>query len=271
MSQLTFRDRYGPWAVIAGASQGIGRSLAHRIAAGGINCVLIARRQEPLDAVAAEIRAKYAVECVTAAIDLSSATAMDQLTTAVGPREVGLYVSNAGADTNGAQFLDRDVDAWVDLINLNVLTTVRCCHHFGGPMRKRRKGGILLVGSGACYSGTSFTAVYAGAKAFELCFAEGLWSGLRKHDVHVLFCALGPTDTPAFRALLERKGVSMPSSSLASPDKVAEAAFDRLPQGPVWHWGQEDDVAGHAPMSASALRARVLAVEEGSKRIFGES
>jgi short-subunit dehydrogenase len=245
--------------------------LAHRIAAEGISCVLIARRQEPLEAVAAEIRAKYAVECVTAAIDLSSTTAVDQLTTAVGPRDVGLYVSNAGADTNGAQFLDRDVDAWVDLINLNVMTTVRCCHHFSGLMRQRRKGGILLVGSGACYGGTSFTAVYAASKAFEMCFAEGLWAGLRKHEVHVLFCALGPTDTPAFRGLLERKGVSIPSSSLASPDRVAEAAFDRLPQGPVWNWGQEDDVAGHAPMSASARRARVLAVEQASRRIFGES
>jgi short-subunit dehydrogenase len=245
--------------------------LAHRIAAEGLNCVLVARRQEPLDAVAAEIRAKHAVECVTAAIDLSSATAADQLVTAVGSREVGLFVSNAGADTNGAQFLDRGVDAWVDLINLNVMTTVGCCHHFGGPMRERRKGGILLVGSGACYSASSFTAVYSGVKAFELCFAEGLWLGLRKYDVHVLFCALGPTDTPAFRALLDRKGVSMPPSFFASPDKVAEAALNRLAHGPVWNWGQEDDVAGHAPMSASALRARILAVEEGSKRIFGES
>src|SRR6266702_8285021 len=153
---MTFRDRYGPWAVIAGASQGIGRSFALRLAAEGINCILVARRQDPLAALAAEIRATRAVECVTAAIDLSSVTALDQLLAVVGLREVGLYVSNAGADTNGAKFLDREVDAWIDLINLNVLTTVRSCHHFGGLMRQRRKGGILLIGSGACYGGSSF-------------------------------------------------------------------------------------------------------------------
>lgn len=266
---MTFRDRYGPWAVIAGASQGIGRSLTHRVAAQGINCVLIARRQEPLGAVAAEIHAKYDVECVTAAIDLSSDSASDQLVTAVGSREIGLYVSNAGADTNGTRFLDRDVGAWIDLINLNVLTTVRCCHHFGGLMRQRRKGGILLVGSGACYGASSFTAVYSGSKAFEMCFAEGLWAGLRPHDVHVLFCALGATDTPAFRALLERKGAPVPPG-LACPDQVAEVALERLPHGPVWNWGLEDDAAGHMPMSASARRARVLAVDVASRRIFGE-
>jgi short-subunit dehydrogenase len=267
---MTFRDRYGPWAVIAGASQGIGRSFALRLAAEGINCILVARRQDPLAALAAEIRATRAVECVTAAVDLSSVTALDQLLAAVGLREVGLYVSNAGADTNGAKFLDREVDAWIDLINLNVLTTVRSCHHFGGLMRQRRKGGILLIGSGACYGGSSFTAVYSGSKAFELCFSEGLWAGLRPHDVHVLFCALGPTDTPAFRELLERKGVPVPPL-LASPDQVAQVALERLASGPVWNWGQEDDVAGHAPMSAGARRARVLAVGEASKRIFGET
>jgi hypothetical protein len=103
-----------------------------------------------------------------------------------------------------------------------------------------------------------------------MCFAEGLWAGLRQHDVHVLFSALGPTDTPAFRALLERKGAPVPAV-LASPDQVAEAALERLPHGPVWNWGLEDDAAGHVPMSASTRRARVLAVEVASRRIFGES
>ena len=257
---MNFQNQYGPWALIAGASQGIGRSMAHRVAAQGLNCVLVARRQESLDEVAAEISSTHGVTCVTAAIDLSSDTAGDQMIAAVGSREVGLFISNAGADSNGAQFLDLDV-----------MTTVRTCHHFGQKMRERRKGGILLVGSGACYGASSFTAVYSGVKAFEMCFAEGLWMGLRKHDVHVLFCALGPTDTPAFRALLERKGVVMPAAFLASPDKVAEMALSRLAHGPVWNWGLEDDEAGQLPMSASGRRARVLAVEEGSKRIFGES
>jgi short-subunit dehydrogenase len=264
---LTFRDRYGPWALIAGASQGIGRSLALRAADQGLNCILIARRTELLESLATEIRSRVKVECITAGIDLASASAADQLFTAVGSREVGLYIGNAGADGNGAQFLDRGIRDWTDLIHLNILTTVRCCHHFGGLMRDRHRGGILLVGSGACYSGSSFTAVYSGSKAFEMCFAEGLWVGLKDSDVHVLFCALGATDTPAFRSLLAQKGIPVPPN-LVSADQVAEGALAHIAQGPVWNWAHEDDVAGHLPMSAKARRERVLAVEEGSKRIF---
>jgi short-subunit dehydrogenase len=191
--------------VIAGASQGIGRSLALRVADEGLNCILIARRTGPLEALAAEIRAKGKVECVTAGIDLASASAPGQLIAAVGSREVGLYIGNAGADGNGAQFLDRDIRDWTDLIQLNVLTAVRCCHYFGGLMRERRRSGILLVGSGACYGGSSFMAVYSGSKAFEMCFAEGLWVGLR--DSGFTFCSApwARPIRPPFEVCLHRK------------------------------------------------------------------
>lgn len=266
---MSFAERYGPWAVVAGASEGTGRAFARKIASNGVPCILIARRPDPLAALAEEIRAESGLVCLTAAIDLTSPGAADQIVAAVADREVGLFVSNAGADTNGARFLDRNLDVWLNHAHLNVITTMSCCHHFGKLMRARRKGGLLLVNSGACYGGASFMATYSASKAFALNFGESLWTELRPHGVDVLNLVLGRTDTPAFRALLAEKGLPVPPN-LASPDDVAEIGLARLPQGPTHNWGIADDVAGYAPTSASVRRSRILAIDSASKQVFGD-
>jgi short-subunit dehydrogenase len=266
---MEFADRYGPWAVIAGASEGTGRAFARQIAAQGLSCILIARREGPLLELADQIRAEHGVDCVTAAIDLSTREASDQIVAAVGPREVGLFVSNAGADPNGSRFLDLDVSAWVALVQRNVLTTLQCCHHFGGLMRARKRGGLLLINSAACYGGGSFLATYSASKAFDLCFAEGIWAELRPHGVHVLSLVMAMTDTPALRALLAEKGLPLPPG-VASAEAVAEMGLARLADGPMQNWGLTEDDAGYAPMSAAARRARVLMLDENSKHVFGE-
>ena len=265
---MSFVERYGPWAVIAGASEGTGRAFAHKVASRGVNCILIARRDAPLSALAEEIRAAHGVECIGTSVDLAAADAVDRIKAAVAARDVGLFVSNAGSDPHGSRFLDQDIDAWVDLVNRNVTTVVRCCHHFGGLMRERRRGGILLVGSGACYGGASFMAVYSATKAFDLCFGEGLWAELRPHDVDVLNLILGRTDTPMFRQHLAERGLPVPPN-LASPDDVARIGLERLPYGPVHNWGQADDAAGYVSSSAAARRDRVLAIDVMTKDVFG--
>jgi len=267
---MSFAKRYGPWAIIAGASEGTGAAYARKVAAEGVNCILIARRKGPLAVLAKEIRATTDVECVTLSVDLSAADAFDRIKAAVGRREVGLYISNAGADPNGSHFLNRDVDAWIDLINRNILTSVRCCHHFGRLMRKRGRGGILLGGSGACYGGGPHLATYSGVKAFDLCFSEGLWSELSPHGVDVLYLVMTTTDTPALRTLLAEKGVPLPPD-VASAEDVAETGLTRLPYGPVHNWGLQDDEAGYAQQgSAAQRRARVKITAQMSKSVFGE-
>jgi short-subunit dehydrogenase len=266
---VNFTERYGPWAVIAGASEGTGRAFARKVAAKGLNCILIARREGPLAALAEEIRAESGVECITCVVDLSATDACDRIAAAVGSRDVGLYISNAGSDPNFARFLESDISNWVDLVNRNVVTTMRCCYQFGSTMRKRGRGGIILVGSGACYGGASYLAVYSATKAFDLCLGEGLWAEFRNDGVHVLNLILGRTDTPAFREGLARKGLPVPPG-LASPDDVAEVGLARLPFGPVHHWNLQDDEIGYAPISAATRRARVLAIDKATKDVFGE-
>ena len=209
------------------------------------------------------------MECVTASVDLSAPGATDRIVAAAGDREVGLLITNAGADTNGSAFLDSDAANWEALINLNVVTTMRNCHHFGRAMRARGRGGIVLVGSGACYGGLSGIGVYCGVKAFDLCFGEGLWAELRHHNVDVLNLILGRTDTPAHRRIMERSGQPVPEG-MASSEDVARIGLEQLPYGPVYNWGQTNDVAGYAPNSPDARRARIVMIEELSSAYAGK-
>jgi short-subunit dehydrogenase len=256
---VDFATRYGPWAVITGASEGTGAAFARRVAAQGVAPILVARRAEPLETLAESILAESGVECLTASVDLTAADATEQISEAVAGREVGLFISNAGADTNGSRFLDRDIADWLKLANLNVITMMQCAHRFAGPMRERGRGGLLLVNSGACYGGLRGMAAYTGSKAFMLCFSEALWGELRPHGVDVLTLVLGQTDTPAYRKLLAEKGLPLPQK-WASPVDVAALGLERLPHGPVHNWGQDEDEVGYAPNSPAQRRERVLMI-----------
>lgn len=158
---MDFRRKYGPWALIAGASEGTGAAFARQLAEKGLNLILVARREGPLAALADRLRADHGVECVTASVDLGANDATARMVDAVAGREVGLFVSNAGADPNASQFLDRDIEAWDALAMRNVMTVMRSVHHFARAMRERRRGGIILVGSGACYGGLPGIAAYS--------------------------------------------------------------------------------------------------------------
>jgi short-subunit dehydrogenase len=265
---MTFRERYGPWAVVAGASEGTGRSFARALAAKGVSPLLVANAG-PLAETAAEIRADFGVECAAAEIDLARPEAFGDILSTVGSREIGLYVANAGADPFAVHFLERRASDWLDLVRLNVMTTVQACHHFGGLMRRQGRGGLLIVNSGACYGGGGQLAIYTAVKGFQLNFAESLWSELRPHGVDVLTVVLGKTDTPAYHRLQAQKG--MPSDPvLASPDAVAEIALARLTFGPVCNFGLEDEEQGYLPASAAARRQRVVALDAAIEAGFGK-
>jgi short-subunit dehydrogenase len=256
---MEFLERYGPWAIVAGASEGVGKAFARQLAARGLPSILVARREAPLIALRDEILAETGVACEIATVDLAAPDAVARVAEAVGQREIGLFISNAGADTNnGSKFLDNDIAAWEKLVSLNVSTMMRACHHFAAPMRARGKGGILLVNSGACYGGIRGLAVYTASKAFMLCFTEALWGELQPAGVDVLTLVLGQTDTPAYRKLLAEMNQPLPTD-WASPDDVAALGLERLPFGPIQNWGAADDEAKFSA-SAASRRERVLMI-----------
>lgn len=256
MEQQEFAARYGPWALIAGASEGTGASFARQLAEKGLNLIIVARREGPLDGLAQELRAAHGIECVTASIDLSVEDATRQLLAAADGREVGLLILNAGADPNGSLFLDTEVPNWDALIMRNVITVTRALHAFAAPMRDRGRGGLMVVGSGACYGGLPGINVYAATKAFDLVLSEALWAEMEPHGVDVLSFVLGRTDTPAHRELMEARGIAVPDG-LADPDEVARLGLERLPFGPVCNWGEADDEAKMSASSAAQRRERI--------------
>lgn len=265
---MSFAEKYGPWALITGASEGTGAAFARQIAAEGVNLILVARREGPLAELGEEIRA-LGVECVTATVDLSKTDAAARIAQLAGDREVGLFIANAGADTVNTRFLDSEIAKWDELVFLNALTTMRSCHHFAAPMVKRGRGGIIIVGSGACYLGLSGLSVYSASKAFALTFGEALWAELRRHGVEVLNLVLGRTDTPAHRKSLEQTGQKVDMTGMAQPDDVARLGLERLPHGPTQNWGEADDAIGMAFASSAQRRERILMIEQMSAAYAG--
>lgn len=265
MEKDEFAKRYGPWALITGASEGTGASFARQLAEKGLNLILVARREGPLHALGRELRAAHEMECVTASIDLADDDAAEQLLAAADGREVGLLILNAGADANGSMFLDNAAANWDQLAMRNVMTVMRALHAFGAPMRERRRGGLMVVGSGACYGGLPGIGVYAATKAFDLVLCEALWAELEPHGVDVLSYVIGRTDTPAHRELMEARGMAIPEG-LADPDDVARLGLARLPHGPVCNWGEADDEAIMSATSAAQRRERVRAIAAMSAR-----
>jgi short-subunit dehydrogenase len=255
-----FVAKYGPWALITGGSDGVGLAFGKRLAREGVKLILVGRSADKLKAAAAEVQALGA-ECVTASVDLGKHDATVRIVEAVGNREVGLMITNAGADPYGSRFLDKDVSAWDALMVMNVNTTLHLAHHFGRAMKSRKRGGMILVSSGACYGGMSGLATYCAVKGFVLNFAEGLWGELRHDGVDVLTLVLGRTDTPSHRKILEESGQAIPKD-MAMPDEVAEVGLRQLPHGPIWNWGQTNDVAGYASGSPDDRRAKIVYIEQ---------
>lgn len=223
-------SHYGPWAVVAGGSEGVGAAFAHLLANAGINLVLVARRPNPLEATASECRAR-GVQVRTLSLDLTEQMSASRIVEATRGIEVGLLAYNAGADTSGTEFLEGDFDQTQRVVDLNITTPLTLVHHYAHAMRDRRRGGILLVGSLAGYLGSARHTVYGGAKAFGRIFAEGLWLELRGHGVHVLELVLGLTRTPA----MGRLGLNfdIPGVVVSEPMEVATEGLRHLPDGPV--------------------------------------
>jgi uncharacterized protein len=243
MRGSAFAERYGPWAVVAGASEGVGEGLARAVAERGVNVVLLARRQSVLEEVAASISADSGVEARPVAIDLATDDAMDEVVEATADLDVGLIMYCAGADPNYTYFLDQSADTAKAMVHRNCVVPLEMCHHFAPPMRERGKGGIILVSSGAGLIGAPYMVTYGATKAFDMVFAESLWAEVHNDGVDVLCLVLALTDTPAVRRLLARRGKlaspedATPLEGAVSVQQTVAEALEQLANGPTWFVG----------------------------------
>ncbi len=218
---MKFTERYGPWALIAGASEGIGAAFARALARRGVSLVLLARRLGPLEALAGELRA-LGVEVRTLAIDLGSESIESEVAEATKDLAVGLLVCNAAVSLVSplTELESPDLER---SINVNVRAPVLLCRHFAPALVSRGRGGIVLMSSLAGLTASPFNAVYAGSKAFSLAFGESLWGEVAPKGVDVLACIPGPTRTPAYEEVQTSR---FPPAMDA--DQVAETALAAL-------------------------------------------
>ncbi len=240
---MTFVESYGPWAVVAGASEGVGAAFAAAVAREGVNVVLLARRQGVLDEVAAAIGAETGVETRSVAVDLAAPSAMETVAAATSGLEVGLLMYCAGGDPNYQPFLTNPVEVATAMVHRNCTVPVQMCHHFAGPMAGRGRGGIIVLSSGAAFVGAPNMVIYGGSKAFDVVFTEALWAELHPQGVDVLSLVLGETDTPALRRIRTERGFvddpDVPLPGAATIDEVVTDALERLAQGPSWMVGEQ--------------------------------
>lgn len=237
-SSPNFKERYGPWALVAGASDGLGAAFAAALAARGFHVVVIARREALLEELAAKLRATHGVQVRAAALDLASPDLGERLREVCAGIEVGLAIHNAAFAPVGA-VLERRLDELLSAVDVNVRAPLTLVHTLAPAMVNRGRGGILLMSSLAGFQGTPRLATYAGTKAFNNVFGEALWHELRESGVDVSVCCAGAIRTPGFVAASAKD-----APGTLDAEVVVENALRSLGRGPVSVPGRINRAAG---------------------------
>ena len=182
------------WALITGASAGIGMALARELAAGGTNLVLTARRRDRLVGLAGELSAKHNIRTLVCVADLAQTTGPEEIFAFTESKNivVDLLVNNAGFGAYG-EFQKAKVERLIEMVQVNVSAVVHLTHLYLPGMIARGSGDILIVASTAAFQPVPYIATYAATKSFDLQLAEGLAEEMRRFGIHV--CALCPGST----------------------------------------------------------------------------
>jgi short-subunit dehydrogenase len=253
------RDRYGPWAVVVGASDGIGAAFADALAERGLDIMLVARRQSLLDDLAERLRAAHGIDTRVLVADVSTPVGVKAV--AEASEDVGLLVCNA-ALAPVAPFLRLTPEQLDAMLDLNCRAAAHLAHGIGTRLVARGRGGVILLSSLASNQGSALVAHYAATKAYLRVLAEGLWAEWRPSGVDVLACCPGLVQTPTFI-----RGEPSPAGRLVpppmKPDDVVRAALTALGRQPVVIPGWRNRLAG---LLASRVMFRRAVVTLASKQ-----
>ena len=222
-----FLAKYGPWALVAGASEGLGEAFADRLAYRGLNLVLVARRENLLRTVAERIREAHHVEVRPVAVDLSGQDLPVRVADVTQDLEVGTLVYNA-AHVPVGRFVDTDPASLAQAVDVNVRGPVTLARCLLPAMCRRKRGAVVLMSSVSGMQGISRIATYAASKSFNTILAEGLWHELQGNDnVDVVACCAGAVPTPGYRRAFRRAAPGM-----LDPAVVVERTLNALGKGP---------------------------------------
>ena len=229
---INFKEKYGPTALIAGASEGLGAAWSHALAARGLDLILIARRPEPLAEITRELTQKFGVNILPLTIDLAA---------------------------NPATHLE--------IAAVNMLTPLALLRSLGEKMVGRRRGGIILMSSVAGFQGSGFLATYAATKAFTRILAESLWYEWRPWHVDVIACCAGATSTPNYHAT--NPGKASPFEPRPQqPQQVVEECLRRIGTTPSFVSGAANKWITFFMQHILSKKAAISVMSDGLKKMY---
>lgn len=230
MTAEMFADKYGPVALVTGASSGIGKAFAERLASLGMNLVLVARRVERLNELAERLQQAHEIEVQVCGVDLASPPAAQQVLEATAGLDVGLVMSNAGFGLKG-EHAGNDPQRMTDMLMVNCNVPMLLAHGFIPRLRRRGKGGLLFTSSVEGLIGCPYSTAYSASKALLNSLGEGLWAELSPEGIDVLTICPGATESEA-AALQGIDPLTM--RNVMSADEVVQLALDNLSNGPTF-------------------------------------
>jgi short-subunit dehydrogenase len=214
--------KFGPWAIVTGASSGIGKEFSRQLAASGLNIVLVARRLELLNELGQNLENQFGVQCRAVQVDLSDEDFIGTIKEATQDLDIGLVVSNAGTGNPG-EFLKHDRQLLHETLRLNTIAHLDITHHFGQKLSERRRGGIILVGALGAENGVPYMANDGGAKAYVHSLGEALHYEFKPQGVYVTVLAAGVTNT----AVIDKFGLN-PKTMPMKPMRVEQCVSEGL-------------------------------------------
>jgi uncharacterized protein len=248
-----FAETYGPYALVAGGSDGLGAAFAEAIARRGLNLVLLARDEDRLNETSTRLRNEYGVDVVAIPLDLADAESVTRRMAELDA-SIGLLVYNAAYAPIG-RFEDVSVDQLALATDVNVRTPLLLTKLLSAPMIERGRGGIILMSSLAGSQGSPSIAAYAATKSFTAILAEGLWMELKPHGVDVLACVAGAILTPGYQQAEKAK----PAPGTLDARTVAEGALNALGRGPIFVPGAVNKI-GRFVLTRMLSRRAAIAV-----------
>lgn len=256
---MTYKEKYGAYALITGGSSGIGKAIAIEFAKKGLNLILVARRTDELQQAAKDIKAEHPVEVVCISADLLTDAGMQTVKDASKQYEVGLLVPAAGLEVNGA-FEKNNFEKELRVIKLNVTVTMELTHYFLQKMIPRKKGGILLIASLSGHMPNPYFANYAGTKAYVLNFGASLYAELQPKGIDVTVLSPGLTATP----MTTDNGIDWSKTPMQAltPEAVAETAVNALGKKLIAIPGFKNKIMGamakHTPFQMGSVMAKKM-------------
>ena len=219
----SFKNKYGNWALITGATSGIGAELTSQIAAKSINIILVARKEMELKEHTESLIKRYGIEAKYVSADLSTVEGVEVVKQV--QEDVSLLVIAAGIEVNGA-FEKTLLEQEMKLLNINVIATLQLTHHFSKKMVQKRKGGILMISSLSGHMPNPYFSNYAASKAYVLNLAASLYGELKPKGVDISVLSPGLTNTP----MVSNNGMDWNKTPLKAmdPSIVAEVGLNGL-------------------------------------------